>query len=129
MKIGVRLFLSSMIFAIVIATIYGATTHDIVGIIFLGAMALALIIVATFIVIAEREANLAGDRDSLSPAETAGEEMGVFTLESYWPILAAAGTAVFVLGIVFVPGVALGAVLVGVALIAWTLRFMVREST
>ncbi len=129
MKIGVRLFLSSMAFAIVIATIYGLTTHDVVGIIFLGAMALALIIVAGFIVVAEREANLAGDRDSLSPAETAGEEMGVFTLESYWPILAAAGVAIFVLGIVFVPGVSVGVVLVGVALIAWTLRFMVREST
>ena len=129
MKIGVRLFLSSMIFAIVIATIYGLTTHDVVGIVFLGAMALALVIVAGFIVIAEREANLAGDRDSLSPAESAGEELGAFTLESYWPILAAAGTATFVLGVVFLPGVALGAVIVGAGLIAWTLRFMVREST
>jgi hypothetical protein len=129
MKIGVRLFISSMVFAIVIATIYGFTTHDVVGIVFLGAMALALIVVAGFIVVAEREADLAGDRDSLSPAEAEGEEMGVFTLESYWPILAAAGSAVLVLGTVFLPGASIGVALVGAALLVWTLRFMIREST
>ncbi len=129
MKIGVRLFLSSMTFSIVIATIYGITTHDIVGIVFLGGMALALVIVALFIVVAEREANLAGDDDDKSPADVAGEELGVFTLESYWPILAAAGAALLLLGVVFVPGVSFGLVLVGAALIAWTARFLVREST
>ena len=129
MKIGVRLFLSSMAFAVVIATVYGFTTHDVVGMIFLGGMALALIIVAIFIIVAEREANLAGDNENMSPADVAGEEMGVFTLESYWPILGAAGAALFVLGVVFVPGVSFGLMLAGAALIAWTLRFLVREST
>ena len=129
MKIGVRLFLSSMAFALAIATLYGLTTHDVVGIVFLGAMALALIIVATFIVVAEREANLGGDREEMSPADVAGEEMGVFTLESYWPIVAAAGCALLVLGAVFAPGVSLAVFLAGAALIAWTLRFLVREST
>ncbi len=129
MKIGVRLFLSSMAFGIVIAAIYGFTTHDIVGVIFLGGMALALVIVAMFIVVAEREANLAGDHEDMSPADIAGEELGVFTLESYWPILAAAGATLFLLGVVFVPGVSFGLVLIGAALLAWTARFMVREST
>ena len=129
MKTGVILFLSSMTFATVIATVYGLTTHDVVGIIFLGMMAVALVIVATFIIVAEREANLAGDNADLNPAESAGEEVGTYSLESYWPILAALGTALFVLGLVFVPGVAFGLLLVGAALIAWTLRFLVREST
>lgn len=129
MKIGVRLLLSSMIFATAIAVIYGYTTHDVVGVLFLGFMALALIIVTVYIVVAEREANLAGDRKDLSPAEVAGEEMGVFTLESYWPILAAAGTVMFLFGLVFAPGVSFGLMLAGAALIAWTLRFLVREST
>ncbi len=129
MKIGVRLFLSSMAFGIVIATLYGITTHDIVGIIFLGGMALALVIVAIFIVVAEGEANLASDQANTTPADVAGEEMGVFSLESYWPVLAAAGTALFVLGVVFLPGVSVAFALAGAALIAWTARFMVREST
>jgi hypothetical protein len=129
MKIGVRLFLSSMAFGVVIATLYGLTTHDIIGVFFLGAMALALVVVAIFIVVAEREANLAGDHENMSPADVAGEEMGVFTIESYWPILAAAGAALFLLGVVFLPGVSFGLVFIGAALIAWTARFLVREST
>ncbi len=129
MKIGVRLFLSSMTFGIVISTVYGFTTHDVVGSIFLGIMALALVIVAIFIIVAQREANLAGDHPDMSPADVAGEELGVFTMESYWPILAAAGTTLFILGVVFVPGVSFGLMLLGAALIAWTLRFLVREST
>ncbi len=129
MKIGVRLFISSMIFAIVIATVYALTTHDVVGIIFLGLMALALIIVAGFIVVAEREANLAGDHPDMSPADAAGEDLGVFSLESYWPILAAAGTVLFLFGLVFVPGVSYSLLIAGAALIARTLRILVREST
>jgi len=129
MKTGVILFLSSMTFASVIATIYGLTTHDVVGIIFLGMMAVALVIVATFIVVAEREANLASDQPDMSPTERAGEEIGTYSLESYWPILAALGAALFVLALVFMPGIALGFLLAAGALIAWTLRFLVREST
>ncbi len=129
MKIGVILFLSSMTFGIVIATIYGVTTHDVAGILFLGLMAVALVIVAMFIIVAEREAHLAGDQTDLDAADIAGEEVGVYSLESYWPVLAALGAALFILGIVFVPGVAFGFLLAGAALIAWTLRFFVREST
>ncbi|MDQ2992874.1 MAG: cytochrome c oxidase subunit 4 [Candidatus Eremiobacteraeota bacterium] len=129
MKTAVRLFASSMTFAIVIAAVYGITTRDVVGVIFLGAMAVALIVVAVFILVGEREANLAGDDENLSPADVVGEEMGVFSLESYWPILAAAGTAVFLVGLVFIPGLSMTFVIVGAALIAWTLRFLVREST
>ncbi len=92
-------------------------------------MALALVIVAGFIVVAEGEANLAGDAENMSPADVGGEELGAFTLESYWPILAAAGTAIFLLGVVFLPGVSFAFVLAGAALIAWTARFLVREST
>ncbi len=129
MKIGVRLFISSMTFATAIAAVYAFTTHDSIGAIFLGAMALALIIVAIYIVVAEREANLAGDQADMSPADVAGEDMGTFTIESYWPILAAAGTAVTILGVTFMPGIGFGFFLLGAALILWTWRFLVREST
>ena len=129
MKIGVRLFLSSMTFGIVIAATYGFTTHDVVGVVFLAGMALALLIVAGYIIIAERESNLASDSVDASPADVAGEELGVFTLESYWPILAALGVSLLLLGVVFVPGLSFGLVLLGAALVAWTARFLIREST
>jgi hypothetical protein len=129
MKIGVRLLLSSMTFAIVIATVYGFTTHDVAGVVFLGMMALGLVIVAGFIVVAEREADLAGDRPDVLPADFVGEDLGTFTLESYWPILAAAGTACVIIGVVFLPGTSFGLMLTGVALVALSLRFLVREST
>jgi hypothetical protein len=129
MKIAVRLFLSSMIFAVLIAVAYWASTGDITGVVFLGMMALALIIVAAYIVVAEREADLAADRPDREPAQSAGEVLGAFTLESYWPILAALGSALLLCGIVFTPGISFTALLVGAALIAWTARFLVREST
>lgn len=129
MKIGVRLFLSSMAFGIVIAALYAWTTRDPIGAIFLGAMALALAFVAGYIVVAEREANLASDSKETQPTELAGEVMGAYSTESYWPILAALGVTLFVLGIVFLPGFSLGIALVGAALVAWTARFLVREST
>ena len=129
MKTGVRLLLSSVSFAVVIAAAYGYFTHDIVGVIFLGMMALALIIVAGFIVIAEREAHLEGDKPDLTPLTAAGEELGTFSLESYWPITAALGTIMLISGVVFLPGVSLGLALSGAALLAWSIRFLVREST
>ncbi len=129
MKIAVSLFVSSMAFGVVIAVIYGWTTHDIIGVLFLGAMALALTVVAAYIVVAEREANLGGDQVNLASADLAGEDLGMFTLESYWPILAAAGTATLVFGIAFAPGFSLALVIFGALLVAWTIRFLVREST
>ncbi|GAC1566934.1 MAG: hypothetical protein NVS2B3_02400 [Vulcanimicrobiaceae bacterium] len=129
MKIGVRLFISSMGFGITIAALYLLATHDVIGAVFLCAMALALAIVAGYIVVAEREADLASDREDRTPADVAGEEMGTFTTESYWPVLAAAGFSLALLGIVFLPGISFGLVLAGAALVAWTARFLVREST
>ena len=129
MKIAVSLFVSSMTFGVVIAVIYGWTTHDIIGVLLLGAMALALTVVAAYILVAEREAHLGGDQTDLASADLAGEDLGMFTLESYWPILAAAGTATLVFGVAFAPGFSLALVILGGALIAWTVRFLVREST
>jgi len=129
LKIAVRLLLSSTTFAIVIATVYWFVARDIIGVILLGSMALALMIVGAYIVIAEREAHLAADVRDLKPTDLAGEELGTFSLESYWPIIAAAGTACVLGGAVFLPGVSFGLMLVGSALVVFSLRFLVREST
>ena len=70
-----------------------------------------------------------GSQNYTKKRPSAGEQLGVFTLESYWPILAALGSALLVCGLVFIPGVSFAALLAGAALVAWTARFLVREST
>lgn len=129
MKIGVRLFVSSLAFATAIATAYWFATRDIVGVIFLGSMAAALVFFAGYIVIAERESNLASDRVEIDPSDLGGEIMGIFSFESYWPILAAVGCTMLLLGVVFLPGISAVLAICGFALIVWTLRFLIREST
>ena len=118
-----------MSFAIAIATVYAFTTHDIVGTVFLGMMAVALVFVAIFILVAEREANLASDVPSAQPRDSAGEDLGMFTLESYWPIVGAAATALLVIGVVFLPGPSATTALVAAAALFFVLRFLLREST
>jgi len=129
MKIAVRLFLSSMLFALGIAGAYAWSTRDIVGTVLLAMMAVAMIFVAGYIVVAEKESNLASDAPKASPLDLVGESMGTFTLESYWPILGAAATALLLLGVVFLPGPSATAALVASALLFFAIRFMVREST
>ncbi|GAC1417747.1 MAG: hypothetical protein NVS3B16_09990 [Vulcanimicrobiaceae bacterium] len=129
MKIAVRLFLSSMLFALGIAGAYAWATRDIVGTILLGMMAVAMIFVAGYILVAEKEANLASDAQNARPTELTGEILGVFTTESYWPILGAAATALLLLGVVFLPGPSATAALVASAMLFFAIRFMIREST
>jgi len=128
-KIGVRLFLSSMAFAIVVAVAYAFTTHDIAGTLFLGFMALALIVLTTFVVVSEKEADLTSDDPQATASANAGETMGVFALESYWPILAAFGVALILPSVIFLPGPAGIVTAGGFAILFTALRFMVREST
>lgn len=129
MRIGVRLFISSLVFAIAIAAAYWWATHDAVGVILLGTMASALVLFASYILIAERESNLASDHTDMTPSDVAGEVMGVFSFESYWPFVAAVGCTLLLLGVVFLPGVSAVAALFGAALIAFAARFLILEST
>lgn len=104
MKIGVRLFLSSMIFGVVISVVYGFTRHDVVGSVFLGMMALALVIVAIFIVVAEPEANLAGDQPEMSGRHRRRKARSLRPRKlSADP--GRGGYNAFILGIVFVPAI------------------------
>ena len=104
MSLAVRLFLSSMIFAIAIAAGYAIATRDLVGTLLLGTMAIAMIVVSVYIVVAEKESDLACDVPDAKSEDLAGESLGSFTLESYWPILGAAATTLLLLGVVFLPG-------------------------
>ncbi len=129
MRLATRLFVSSMLFAIGIAGAYLWATHEIVGTILLGMMAIAMIVCAAYIVVAEKESNLAGDAPNVKPEDLAGENLGSFTLESYWPIVGALGTVLLVQGVVFLPGTAAIASLSAAALLFFSIRFLIREST
>ncbi len=129
MSLAVRLFVSSMLFAIGIAAAYAWATHELIGTILLGMMAVAMITVAVFMVVAQRESNLASDAPEVDPGALAGENLGSFTLESYWPILGAAGTVLLVQGVVFLPGTSAVASLIAASLLFFSIRFLIREST
>ncbi len=129
MMIGVRVFVSSLVFAIGIAAAYGWATHDPIGVILLGTMAAALILFTSYILVAERESNLASDRVEMTPTDVAGEVMGVFSFESYWPIVAAVGCTLILLGLAFLPGISSIVAICGAALVAIAVRFLIVEST
>lgn len=118
-----------MLFALGIAGAYVWATRDVVGTVLLSMMAVAMIVVAAYIVVAEKESNLASDAPKVRPEELTGEVLGAFTMESYWPILGAAATALLVLGVVFLPGPSATAALIASALLFFAIRFMIREST
>ena len=106
MMIGLRLFISSAAFAIVIAVAYWLIAHEIVGTFLLGFMAFALIFVAGYMVVAEREADLHGDRDDAKVSDGAGELVGTFTTRSPLPIWTALAVTCIGLGLVVSPTLA-----------------------
>ena len=90
MKTFVGLFLCSAGFGFVIAVSYWFIAHEeTTGTVLLGIMTAALVFAASYAVIAERNANLDGDRDDERNADAAGEDLGVFSTSSAWPILIA----------------------------------------
>lgn len=101
MNIGVRLFLSSAAFGITIAVVYWFSAHDITGTLLLGIMGVALCFASGYIIVAEREARLVGDRPDATNQEAAGERVGVYTLRSKWPFGIAVIVALFLIGVVF----------------------------
>jgi hypothetical protein len=91
-----RLFLSSTAFGAVIAIVYWSTTHERTGTILLGIFGAGFLWVAGYLLVTRRRTPLDGD-GARTPADLAGERIGIFTTASRWPILlalAATGTAV-----------------------------------
>jgi hypothetical protein len=123
MKAAVRLYLSSMAFGIAIAIIYWFSSREPAGTLLLGIMATALSIVAGYIVIAEREADLAGDKPQATNTEYAGERVGLFTLESGWPFVVGLAALSLVMG-VLLPWWGVG----GLVVLLFALFMLVRES-
>ncbi len=117
MMIGLRLFISSAVFAIVIAVAYWIVAHEIVGTFLLGFMAFALSFIAGYMIVAEREADLVGDRNDAQVSDGAGELVGTYTTRSPLPIWAALALTCVGLGLVVSPTLAalgtIGGLIVG----------------
>ena len=123
MTISLRMFISSMTFGLAVAALYWLTTRENVGTILLGLFGAGFAFVAGYLRVIQPKTRLDGD-EHRAPSELAGETIGVFSLESPWPILLACCSAALLVGIVLHPMLAVFAI---VALFV-TLWQLVRES-
>lgn len=101
MKTFVGLFLSSAAFGAAISIVYWFASHEYAGTLLLGFMAMALTFAAGFAFMAERNASLEGDDPQLMHKEAAGEDLGIVTKESPWPILLAFSILWMFIGLVW----------------------------
>lgn len=116
MMIALRLFVSSALFATTIATAYWFFAKEPTGTLLLGVMAFGLFFVAGYTVLAERDANLLGDRRDANPIDGAGESLGSFSVRSPLPVWAALAIVCVLLGLVVNSAIAaLGVVAVLIA--------------
>ena len=106
MKIGLGLFVSSAVFAIVIAIAYWLIAHEPAGAMLLGCMAAALSVVALYMVFAERDARLFADDEQATMADAAGERVGTYVTHSPAPFWIGIALGGLVLGLVVSPAAA-----------------------
>ena len=104
MKTFVGLFFSSALFGLAIVIAYWFVAHEeTVGTALLGIMTAALTFTAGYAVIAERNADIDGDSAEITPRDVAGEDLGIFTTESAWPILVALSATFMLIGLLWSP--------------------------
>lgn len=125
MKVGLRLFLSSGAFAIVIAVAYWLLAREAVGTILLGFLAFALTLIAGYMIVAERDADLWGDDTNANNAEAAGDVVGTYSIRSPLPIASAAALTCVGLGLVVSPTIAVMGI---IAILALGALFIVQSS-
>jgi hypothetical protein len=103
-KSFVGLFAVAGLFGVAIAVAYWFIAHEeAAGTALLGIMAAALLFTAGYAVVAERNANLEGDDPDVPNAAVAGEDLGVFTVESAWPFLIAVSALATLVGVLWSP--------------------------
>ncbi len=121
MKTFVGLFLSSTAFGLAIVIAYWFIAHEeTTGSVLLGIMTAALAFAATYAMVAERNANLDGDGQDLSPQNSAGEDLGIYTMHSAYPLLVAVSSLFTLVGILYSPLLAFVAI-VALVLCLWRL--------
>ena len=124
MTISIRLFAFAMAFGLFLAAVYWFDTRHAAGTVFLAMMGLGFIWVTSYLFVSRQETQYDGDEER-APSELAGEQIGVVSRESPWPIVLAMATAALLIGVVLHPMLAAFGSL-AFLIILWELA---REST
>lgn len=124
MNSGFKIFLSSLIFGIVVAVSYWFSSYDPAGAILLGMMSLGFVLSAGYTALNARTSDLAADQRAPKPVSFAGERVGRFIVESPWPLVTALGSAGVLIGIVLQAWLAP----IGALLFACGVVMLMRES-
>ncbi len=121
MKSFVGLFGFSAAFGCAVAIAYFFIAHEEgAGTALLGIMAAALSFAALYAVVAERDANLEGDYPNERNEDVAGEDLGIFTTETPYPILIAVSALAMMTGMLWSPLLGIAG-LIGMLLCFWRL--------
>lgn len=121
MKTFVALFGIAAGFGAAIAVAYWFIAHEeATGTALLAMMTMALVFAAGYAIVAERDADLAGDRPNETLRAAEGEDLGIFTVKSSYPVLIAVCTVALLSGLLWSPLLA-GAALIGMILCFWRL--------
>ncbi|MBV8530254.1 MAG: cytochrome c oxidase subunit 4 [Candidatus Eremiobacteraeota bacterium] len=121
MKSFVGLFGIAALFGLAIAVTYFFVAHEEgAGTVLLGFLFAALSFAAGYAVLAERDAKIEGDDPDLTNAEVAGDDLGIYTTHSPWPILIALCTLALLAGVLWSPVLAVAG-LIGMLLCFWRL--------
>jgi hypothetical protein len=121
MKSFVGLFGVASLFGLAIAVAYWFIAHEEgAGTALLGFMFAALAFATGYAILAERDADLEGDNPCRTNADVAGEDLGIFTSASPYPILIALCTLALLTGILWSPLLGIAG-LVGMLLCFWRL--------
>lgn len=121
MKSFVAVFTTSALFGVAIWIIYWFVAHhEAAGAVLLGVMTIALTFATVYALLAERDANLEGDAECATPKEFSGDDLGIYTKHSAYPVLLAACVALGLLAMLWSPLIA-AFLLVAFILCLWRL--------
>jgi hypothetical protein len=106
MTVAVRLFISSAVFAAVLGIAYWFIAHDPAGTTLLAFMTAGLLVIAGYMIFAERDADLDADKPNATSADARGEHVGTFVLHSPAPFWIGLSLMLLMLGLVVAPAAA-----------------------
>jgi hypothetical protein len=103
-KTFIAFFGASALFGAVTGLAYWFVAHEeATGTVLLGCMGGALAFTAAYAVVAERDARLPGDEPDETLEAAAGEDLGIFTSHSAWPVLVALSSLAALAGMLWSP--------------------------
>ncbi len=121
-RTGGRMFLSSAAFGIAVALGYWFVSHEAAGTALLGLMGVSLGAAGVYVARHARGAALPADQPESRPEQLAGQRVGAFPTSSSYPVMLAAGIALFSVGLIYGWWLALPGALLGVAAIIGLMR-------